>query len=29
MEKLEDNELSCVVKDREHEPTVKVSLDEL
>ena len=29
MEKLEDYELSRVVKEREHEPTVKVSLDEL
>jgi antitoxin StbD len=29
MEKLEDYELSRVVKEREHEPSVKVSLDEL
>jgi len=29
MEKLEDYELSRVVKEREHESTVKVSLDEL
>lgn len=29
MEKLENYELSCVVKEREHEPSVKVSLDEL
>ena len=29
MEKLEDYELSQVVKEREHEPSVKVSLDEL
>src|SRR6266567_9354863 len=27
MEKLEDYELSRVVKEREHEPSVKVSLD--
>ena len=29
MEKFEDYELSCIVKERENEPTVKVSLDEL
>jgi antitoxin StbD len=29
MEKLEDYELSRVVKEREREPSVKVSLDEL
>lgn len=29
MEKLEDYELSRVAKEREHEPSVKVSLDEL
>jgi antitoxin StbD len=29
MEKLEDYELSRIVKEREHEPRVKVSLDEL
>lgn len=29
MEKLEDYELSRVVQEREHEPSVKVSLDEL
>ena len=29
MEKLEDYELSRVVKEREHELSVKVSLDEL
>jgi antitoxin StbD len=29
MEKLEDYELSRIVKEREHEPSVKVSLDEL
>lgn len=29
MEKLEDYELSLVVKERAHEPSVKVSLDEL
>lgn len=29
MEKLEDYELSNVVKEREHEPNIKVSLDEL
>ena len=29
MEKLEDYELSRVVKEREHEPSRKVSLDEL
>ena len=29
MEKLEDYELSQVVKEREHEPSVKISLDEL
>ena len=29
MEKLEDYELSRVVEEREHEPTVKVTLDEL
>ena len=29
MEKLEDYELSRVVKEREHEPSIKVSLDEL
>ncbi|AAR35811.1 type II toxin-antitoxin system prevent-host-death family antitoxin [Geobacter sulfurreducens] len=29
MEKLEDYELSQIVKEREHEPSVKVSLDEL
>jgi len=29
MEKFEDYELSRLVKEMEHEPTVKVSLDEL
>jgi antitoxin StbD len=29
MERLEDYELSRVVQEREHEPSVKVSLDEL
>jgi len=29
MEKLEDYELSQVVKEREREPSVKISLDEL
>ncbi len=29
MERLEDYELSRVVQEREHEPCVKVSLDEL
>ncbi len=29
MEKLEDYELSRIVREREDEPTVKVSLDEL
>ena len=29
MEKFEDYELTRLVKEREHEPTVKVSLDEL
>jgi len=29
MEKFEDYELSRLVKERESEPTVKVSLDEL
>ncbi len=29
MEKLEDYRLAQVVKEREHEPTVKVTLDEL
>jgi antitoxin StbD len=29
MEKFEDYELSRLVKKRENEPTVKVSLDEL
>lgn len=29
MEKLEDYELSRVIKERENEPSVKVSLDEL
>ena len=29
MEKLEDYELSRLVKEREREPAVKVSLDEL
>jgi antitoxin StbD len=29
MEKLEDYELSRFVKERGHEPSVKVSLDEL
>lgn len=29
MEKLEDYRLARVVKEREHEPTVKVTLDEL
>ena len=28
MEKLEDYDLGRKVKEREHEPTVKVSLDE-
>lgn len=29
MEKFEDYELARLVKERENEPTVKVSLDEL
>ncbi len=29
MEKLEDYEMGRIVKEREREPTVKVSLDEL
>ncbi len=29
MEKLEDYEMGRVVKEREHEPSVKVSLNEL
>ncbi len=29
MEKLEDYELSRIVREREDEPTVKVSLDKL
>ena len=29
MEKLEDYELSQVVKEREHEPSIKISLDKL
>jgi len=29
MEKFEDYELSRLVKERENEPTVKVSLDDL
>ena len=29
MERLEDYELSRIVQEREHEPSVKVSLDEL
>jgi antitoxin StbD len=29
MEKFEEYELSCIVKEREHEASVKVSLDEL
>ena len=29
MEKLEDYEMGRIVKVREHEPSVKVSLDEL
>lgn len=29
MERLEDYELSRVAQEREHEPSVKVSLDEL
>jgi antitoxin StbD len=29
MEKLEDYEMGRIVKEREHEPSVKVSLDEL
>ena len=29
MEKFEEYELSCIVKEWEHEPSVKVSLDEL
>ena len=29
MERLEDYELSRIVHEREHEPSVKVSLDEL
>lgn len=29
MEKLEDYELSRLVKERENEPTIPVSLDEL
>jgi len=29
MEKLEDYEMGRIVKEREHEPSVKVSLEEL
>ncbi len=29
MEKLEDYEMGRIVKEREHEPSIKVSLDEL
>jgi antitoxin StbD len=29
MERLEDYELSRIVQEREHEPSIKVSLDEL
>ncbi|MEK8090244.1 type II toxin-antitoxin system prevent-host-death family antitoxin [Thermithiobacillus plumbiphilus] len=29
MERIEDIELATLVKEREHEPTVKVSMDEL
>ena len=29
MERLDDLELARLVKEREHEPSVKVSLDEL
>lgn len=29
MERLEDYELSRIVQEREHEPSVKVPLDEL
>ena len=29
MEQMEDYNLSSLVKERQHEPTVKVSLDEL
>lgn len=29
MERIEDIELAMLVKDREHEPTVKVSMDDL
>ena len=29
MERLDDLELAHLVKEREHEPSVKVSLDEL
>jgi len=29
MERLENYELSRIVQEREHEPSVKVSLDEL
>ncbi len=29
MEKLEDYEMGRIVKEREHEPSVKVPLDEL
>ncbi len=29
MEKLEDYELGRIVKEREHEPSLKISLDEL
>ena len=29
MERLDDLELARVVKEREHEPSVKVSLDEV
>ncbi len=29
MEKLEDYEMGRIVKEREHEPSVKVSLDKL
>ena len=29
MEQMEDYNLSCLIKERQHEPNVKVSLDEL
>ena len=29
MERIEETELATLVKEREHEPTIKVSVDEL